>query len=962
MVLLGGTGDCFALNKNEGLKRYTTPFLQTKAEHLRSEALQLVKKATLQDLTTAITELKQSAALFRAAHLPAAAAADYLSIGEIYSTWSRYKPALQIYLLALSLSRKTDYNLRCSILSRMAITYVTAGNIQQALLYAKQASAIADQGTSPKARAEADDALGLAFLYSKNPEQGLDRLRSAQETFKNLGDMDAQAAVSRHAGWALASLGSAKEALIEHTNALRLWMSTGNIYGVAQADAALGLLRAFMGQTDQALVELEQATQTFHNLGDRDSEAVVLNERAWISEQLGDYETSLRYFSQAWHIFAAVGDEFGAMGAIDGAARARLHLHEYAQAELLYRIKLSRAQRAHHYHNEAAAFANLADVAQIQHQYRKAETLYLRSIELSRSARDVWDEIGILISLGRLYVKTRQYEKAEHSLHDALRLEESNDEAAREAQVHYELATMYQSLHKYDVAKTESEAAIHIIESQRTKVSDFESRATYFASVHEYYQLYIDILMQLDREHPNQGFAQRAFEAAEKSKVRSLLDMLASSAAESQCPSAAAQTENSGSQTGDCGVPAPLALTLEQVQAEIRGDNAILLEYALAPDASYLWAVEDGRISSFRLPGEKEISALARAYRKALTDHQPISGEDAARQAQRVGHADEALDSLSRQLSQVLLGPAAHLLDGKRLIVVPDGLLRYIPFTALQLPSARGEKSTQTLTEQFEVVILPSASTLNLLREASAKRPPASKLARVFADPVFETDDPRVAKRPHGKTPARQTALTAALRDVAVGSSRIPRLGATGPEADAIKEALSGKADVARDFAANRDAVLSGDLGQYRYIHFATHGLLDSKHPEFSGLILSLVNQDGKPEEGYVRVRDIYGLKLSADLVVLSSCNSALGKDVESEGIIGLTRAFLFAGSRRVISSLWKVDDDATKELMTLFYSELHAGKTAAAALRSAQSTLARDPYWKSPYYWAAFILQGEYK
>jgi CHAT domain-containing protein len=187
-------------------------------------------------------------------------------------------------------------------------------------------------------------------------------------------------------------------------------------------------------------------------------------------------------------------------------------------------------------------------------------------------------------------------------------------------------------------------------------------------------------------------------------------------------------------------------------------------------------------------------------------------------------------------------------------------------------------------------------------------------------------------------------------------------LSATGPEAEVIQAALSGKADVARDFAASRDAVLSANLGQYRYIHFATHGLLDSKHPEFSGLILSLVDQKGNAEEGYVRVRDIYGLKLSADLVVLSACNSALGKDVESEGIIGLTRAFLYAGSKSVISSLWKVDDEATKELMKTFYSELQGGKSPAAALRKAQSTLASDPYWKSPYYWAAFILQGEYK
>ncbi|HEY6251019.1 MAG TPA: CHAT domain-containing protein, partial [Candidatus Angelobacter sp.] len=154
----------------------------------------------------------------------------------------------------------------------------------------------------------------------------------------------------------------------------------------------------------------------------------------------------------------------------------------------------------------------------------------------------------------------------------------------------------------------------------------------------------------------------------------------------------------------------------------------------------------------------------------------------------------------------------------------------------------------------------------------------------------------------------------------------------------------------------------STDLKQYRYIHFATHGILDSKNPEFSGLILSMLNQNGEPLEGYLRLKDIYNLKLSADLVVLSSCNSALGKDLEAEGIIGLPRAFLYAGSQRVISTLWKVNDEATTEFMKHYYSQLHGGQNPASALSRAQSEMANSAHWQHPYYWAAFVLQGEYR
>jgi CHAT domain-containing protein len=238
-------------------------------------------------------------------------------------------------------------------------------------------------------------------------------------------------------------------------------------------------------------------------------------------------------------------------------------------------------------------------------------------------------------------------------------------------------------------------------------------------------------------------------------------------------------------------------------------------------------------------------------------------------------------------------------------------------------------------------------------------------MAAVFADPVFEAGDSRVSgRKPHvQKLHDDALALHTALRDVEFGSARIPRLPASRLEAQAIVEALDQKnVSLALDFDAARDAVLKSDLGQYRYIHFATHGLIDSVHPEFSGLVLSLVNKNGESQDGYLRLKDIYGLKLSADMVVLSSCNSALGKDLQSEGVIGFTRAFLYAGSRRVVATLWRVDDEATAELMKHFYLRLNQGEAPASALRGAQSDLMKNLSWQHPYYWAAFVLQGEYR
>ena len=152
-------------------------------------------------------------------------------------------------------------------------------------------------------------------------------------------------------------------------------------------------------------------------------------------------------------------------------------------------------------------------------------------------------------------------------------------------------------------------------------------------------------------------------------------------------------------------------------------------------------------------------------------------------------------------------------------------------------------------------------------------------------------------------------------------------------------------------------------LGDYRIVHFATHGLLDSKHPEFSGLVFSLVDKQGKPVDGFVGLQDIYNLHLPADLIVLSACETALGVDIRGEGLIGLTRGFMYAGSSRVVASLWNISDEATSELMARFYKAMEVqGMAPAAALRSAQLQMWRQQRWTAPYYWAAFQIQGEWR
>ena len=369
-----------------------------------------------------------------------------------------------------------------------------------------------------------------------------------------------------------------------------------------------------------------------------------------------------------------------------------------------------------------------------------------------------------------------------------------------------------------------------------------------------------------------------------------------------------------------------------------------------------------------------EIERSAQRVYQLLTTRLTATGDPSERR-QRIEQADVEYWKEAQRLSEMLLGPVAARMVGKRILVVTDGALQYLPFAALPIPGGLGEPVPMVV--EHEIVNLPSASVLAVLRqETKGRKPPAGAIA-VLADPVFESDDPRLqtvsATDGREKAPSPTDAVKAAsaavgtlfasgfLRD---GSVNVPRLASTRQEADAIlATAADGATLRAIDFDASRATAMSPNLAHYRIVHFATHGVFNNDDPGLSGIILSLFDKGGQPQDGFLRLHDIYGLQLPAELVVLSACNTALGKPVKGEGLVGIVRGFMYAGAKRVVASHWKVDDEATGALMGRFYVEmLKQNRSAAAALRQAQLAVREQQRWQSPFYWAAFVLQGEWK
>ena len=428
-------------------------------------------------------------------------------------------------------------------------------------------------------------------------------------------------------------------------------------------------------------------------------------------------------------------------------------------------------------------------------------------------------------------------------------------------------------------------------------------------------------------------------------------------------------------------------LSAKDTQQQLDSDT-LLLEFALGEKRSYAWAITNETIQGFELASREQIESVATRLRQAvMARNLQKTNESPVKRKARLDKADQESADAAAALSKLILGKVVPELRHKRLVVVADGVLQLIPFNLLPDPTTlnSGNVKPALLISKYEIVSLPSASVLALQRQELANRQPAPLTVAVVADPVFDRKDQRVAealaaanKRSKEAKPQSESSRPATSPNKSPNAAVATTLRSVGADPNAALYRLIMSrveaAEIARvvpanrlfkalDFQANRSTMMNGELAKYRYVHFATHGLIDLEHPELSGIVLSLVDEQGKEQDGFVRLYEIYNLDLPAELVVLSACETGVGKQVRGEGLMALTRGFMYAGAARVVASLWKVDDSATAALMGQFYKEMFTnGRKPAAALREAQKYMSEQKSWRSPYYWAGFVLQGEWR
>lgn len=897
---------------------------------------------------------------------------------------------------------------------------------KEALATFQESLKLTDQIHNPVAKVDALNGAGAACLHSAKAQDALPYIQNAIATSEQnnyvFGRAEALLLLSD-----CENRTNHSQALKTAHDALALWQAIGNTRGIIRAQLKVATYQFALNSLEEATRSNETAQTLANKGGFKDLEAEALINLGFIEYRKGAWSGVTKFLWDARKLVDADSDLLMMTRITGTIAEAYLEsgqleiaLQKYEEAleyirkanqprgvtvvkwsigRILFfagkypeaRDKFQESVREAELLNEPAVLAMCLEFLGRTHDAMGDPTSALQNLETALSlysdANNPMEAARTRALIGQVHENGGRLEQAREFYQQALQTFDGLSDRVNQSATLFALGRLEMKSGNDGVAETHLQKSIEVTENMRRKSTSLDLTAAFSATVHDRYQQYIECLMRNHRDPASRARVVGAFETSESARARSLAEMLRITDTnllsnvdpelshqerslrqllrvkedarvgllkrkyeKSQLEKLDAELDQLNTEyknvvaTINKRYPAfeqltqPQGWDLRRIQEEVIGDDdTVLLEYILGPKKSYLWAVTLNAITSHDLPSEDEITeAVKKVYDLASERPTPAT--------------QSKLDQATDELARMILSPVADQLQKKRIIVAADGALNYIPFQILPVtPNA------EPLVAEHEVINVPSASILGELREESERRGVRSKVLAAFGNPVFADQ--------------KQTEQIASNRGIEIkGDSLDPAtigpLFYTAREIENLREVASAEQTyAATESEATRDRLLNMDFSQFAILHFATHGSLLPSRPENSGLWLSTINREGQKVDGFVGLQDIYSLRAPVDLVVLSACQTALGKDIRGEGLIGLTRGFMYAGATSVVASVWKVEDEVTAELMKRFYTEmLKNGKTPAEALRLAQNSIRQEPQWRAPHFWAGFTLQGEYR
>lgn len=833
-----------------------------------------------------------------------------------------------------------------------------------------------------RAEADASNMLGILMANLGEPDQSERHYDAALRLRRSIGDEIGTAQTVSNLGALANSVGEYRRALGFFDEAL----ATRRRLGLAQATANtlhnLGVAEANLGALETALGHLEEALGIWQRTGGRRGEAFALQELGQTYARLGDRRRALEHWRRARPLWSALGDRRGEVQTVLFSAAVEAEAAQATDAVASYTTALDLARAGQLRREQGMAALGLAGMSRQRADLEGA-------LDLARDALGIFEAIGnnrergrALAEIGTVHAAADRLPEARTALQEALAALEAVEDRAEAGRVGIALADATARSGDGPAADGHITRALDHVEAVRREQLAESLNLSVFASDRPLYDQAIAILMRLHGQTPTAGFDARAFHVSERRRARRLLDMVAAPApgrstdATTDLVVQLRQTEErigakaqrltrmlseaspASTRVGrardelrtlveradrlradvrrqhGATLSDPVVLDAAAVQTGLDSET-VLLEFAIGDRDGFGWAITASTVMGFGVPGRDRLEPLARRFTAAASDARPTPP------AAPGSRASATFADRGQALSSVLIGPASTLLAGKtRLVFVGDGLLDAVPVAALPRPGGRA-----LLGDQFRIDTVPSASVAAALRARRRDRSPSPTRIAVFADPVYSPGD--------GRVPAERRASSPESPDLL-------RLRFSREEARAIERHAPGRTTLLLDFDATRQRVLDRSLAGYRYLHWASHARIDEAVPQLSTIDLSRVDASGRTLDGAVRLLDVYGLSLNAELVVLSACRTALGAPVAGEGLVGFASGFLRAGADRVLASLWDVDDRAAAAFMTRFYEALlRARRTPEAALAVAQRAMRADPAWRHSNDWAAWVLIG---
>lgn len=951
----------------------------SEADALRSQWTATAWRRALQKYQLALTDIRRASLRREEARVLRSIGLVHLKLGDNTLTLQNLTSSLSLLnQLKIADAETVD------TLNDLANVELLLGHNEQARILCKDSGNLSRKLAYHTGEGLALELEGQVEYASGNRPASIDLYDKALTILRETNEATNLAQTFLDLGSSYSDLHETQQARIAFEQALNWWRAAKNPRGEALTLIALGHLHTKLGDKQQALDLYHQSIQLLEPLEDRILIGVNIAGLGYVHASMGESSAALQEFTRTLELFSQANFSYGEAGVLLQLAELHIRNEDYKTALTYLARSLAIWQSIGDPRMQAVPIALTGQVHERQNQPVLALQYYNEALALNRQGKDSREEAYTLNSIGRIQEALGDRDKALDNYTQALALNRTTGDRLGESGTLYLIAKLQQSFGRLNDAKINSEQAIALAEFLRAGVASHDLRSSYVATVHQLYELYVDILMSLHTTQPSAGFDGAALEASEAGRARTLLETLAEAktqiregvdpkllererALQLQLESLATRQISSSSAATSGKVETeiervtaeyrdvqgqirarsphyaalvqPETLKLKQIQSLLES-GTLLLEYSLGEKRSFLWAITTDSLQTFELPSQTNIETLAQKLYAAITSNSNTYENDA------------------RSMSSMLFGPLNDLSKVKRLVIVADGALQYIPFAALPDP-----RDSDKLVSRYEIVRLPSASVLAVQRAQFANRTPAPKSVAVLADPVFDNLDSRLSATAIARNSPVNYSRT--VRDAGlIVNGRIPRLKFALMEADAVYGAASPNDSFkAVGFKASRATAMDPALSQYKIIHIAAHGVLNSKHPELSAILLSMIDERGRPVDGLLQLHEIYNLKLPAELVVLSACETGVGKQIRGEGLIALTRGFMYAGAVRVVASLWKVDDAATAALMAEFYKQMFAGgKRPAEALKEAQINISKQKRWRDPYYWAGFMLQGEWR